>query len=316
MNLGNTSTLAGAGVSRSAGIGDGTHHFAGRRPRIFRPAPGPARRRARRRTPAIVAAIVAFLILLTVACIYFWPVGREAIGATKAAVAHLTDPELVPDSAFVAYPPLPELTEVVTRVATQDPVVFITIDDGWTLDPRVLDLLRARGAPITAFPVGKVVESHIETWRAYAALGGTIENHSYSHPFLGRIPPDQQVQEVCGPADLIQRTTGRRPTMLRPPYGSYDDATKTVTPSCGHYALVKWSVEVRNGEMSFAGPGRQLVPGDIVLLHFRPETYDELVSLFAQMDSLGLHAAPLQDYLGPFARTDAQRAAAAARGTP
>src|SRR5687767_6077557 len=40
---------------------------------------------------------------------------------------------------------------VVHRVETTDPVVFVTIDDGWTRSPAAYDQIRARGWPIANF---------------------------------------------------------------------------------------------------------------------------------------------------------------------
>ncbi len=39
----------------------------------------------------------------------------------------------------------------VSRIATSDPVVFVTIDDGWTRSPAAYDAIRQRGWPVTSF---------------------------------------------------------------------------------------------------------------------------------------------------------------------
>jgi len=47
-------------------------------------------------------------------------------------------------------PGAPESAFVVRRIATTDPVVFVTIDDGWVRDPAGRDLLVRSGQQTTA----------------------------------------------------------------------------------------------------------------------------------------------------------------------
>lgn len=246
----------------------------------------------------VVAALFAVLVAVAAAA-GLNGAGWDADQIDADGLSSLTDPDVYPLSETAALPTLPERAPTVAKVATSEPVVFITIDDGWTLEQRVIDLLTQRQAPVTVFPLGTLVEPNAPQWLALANLGGTIENHAWTHPFLGRLGADAQRDEICRQSDAVQRLTGRRPTMMRPPFGSTNKSTASVVPKCGAYSVVKWSMEVRNRKIFYdRGPARP-EPGDIILLHFRPETYDELAILFAELDKYGLRAAPLQNYLNP-----------------
>lgn len=247
---------------------------------------------------AIVAALFAALVVIAAAA-GLQGAGWDADPVDTDGFSELSDPDVYPLSATAGLPTLPERVPTISKVTTDQPVVFLTIDDGWTMEQRVLDLLRQRNAPVTVFPIGTLLEPNAAQWTGYQELGGTVENHTWSHPFLGRIEADAQRDELCRQADAVQRLTGRRPTMMRPPFGSTNDATATVTPRCGGYVIVKWSMEVRNRKILYDRGPTQPEPGDIILLHFRPETYDELALLFAELDRYGLKPAPLQDFIGP-----------------
>ncbi len=195
-------------------------------------------------------------------------------------------------------PPPPSPVPVVFHVPTTDPVVFVTIDDGWYATPGALDALRSRNIPATSFLIASPAERAAGYYREIVDLGGTVENHSLTHPQYAKLPRPGQVAEICGNSDRLAATFGRRPLLARPPYGSYNATTNQVFAECGVYANVMWSAEVRQGRLFLDGPGG-LQAGDVVLLHYRPETAGDLAVLFAAMDQAGLRAARLQDYLLP-----------------
>ena len=175
---------------------------------------------------------------------------------------------------------------------------FVTIDDGWYATPGALDALRSRNIPATSFLIASPAERAAGYYREIVDLGGTVENHSLTHPQYAKLPRPGQVAEICGNSDRLAATFGRRPLLARPPYGSYNATTNQVFAECGVYANVMWSAEVRQGRLFLDGPGG-LQAGDVVLLHYRPETAGDLAVLFAAMDQAGLRAARLQDYLLP-----------------
>ena len=104
------------------------------------------------------------------------------------------------------------LPPVVHRITTTDPVVFITIDDGYTKDPAVVELLRARQIPVTPF----LAQTAIDSGHAYFNLiqdagGQSVQDHSVTHPFLTRLPYAKQKAEICGAANQYATWFGTRP---------------------------------------------------------------------------------------------------------
>lgn len=199
-------------------------------------------------------------------------------------------------------PPQTRFTEVsgnaapvVSRVPTDQPVVFLTIDDGWTRDPRVIDLVKTRHLPVSVFLITSAGRSDPAYFRALMAAGATIEDHTLSHPRLARMGLASQQRQVCESADDDARTYGARPTLFRPPYGSFDTTTQQAARACGMAAVVTWTATVTNGRLAVVGGA--LRAGDILLLHFRPTLYGDLQVALNAIAAAHLLVAPLQSYL-------------------
>ncbi len=186
---------------------------------------------------------------------------------------------------------------VLTRLHVDRPVVFVTIDDGWTRDARAARLLSDLHLPVTAFLIDAAAAEDPAYFRGLQAAGATIQDHTLSHPDLRRLSLARQEHELCGAADSLAARFGARPTLMRPPYGSYNLATQRASATCGLRAVVTWDVEVKYGQISFADARRNLLPGDIVLLHFRPELHNDLHVLLRQIRADQLTVARLEDYL-------------------
>jgi peptidoglycan/xylan/chitin deacetylase (PgdA/CDA1 family) len=89
---------------------------------------------------------------------------------------------------------------------------------------------------------------------------------------------------------------GHPTTLLRPPYGAQNPATRSAASACGLDAVVMWSASMDKGELH-AVDGR-LHPGDIVLLHFDEHLYGDLVQLLDLAAQSGLSVGRLEDHVG------------------
>jgi peptidoglycan/xylan/chitin deacetylase (PgdA/CDA1 family) len=166
---------------------------------------------------------------------------------------------------------------VISQLKTTAPVVFITIDDGYSRDPRVITLVRLLHLPITAFVIRGPALAGRPFWQALQAAGATIEDHTVTHPNLRHLTLADQQHEICSPLDDYATWFGHRPTLVRPPYGDYNPATRWVTASCGLRAVVLWRATMTDGHLAIQGG--HFRPGEIILLHWRPSLYDDLSHL-------------------------------------
>ncbi len=242
--------------------------------------------------------VLALMAGVVVGAIWLFNTFASSEGDADSAASVTTVPTTAPPTTL---PPPPAEAPVLLRIETTDPVVFITIDDGYKTDPRVLDLLAQRGVTASAFVLADhALDNNAVYWKKLVEQGGSVEDHSMTHRDFKTLSPEEQRGEICGAADRIQQVLGTRPVLFRPPYGSTTAEMPSLASQCGIYAILKWSVEIDRGEWKIA-PGEELDAGDIVLMHWEDGIYDELVDLFNQMDARGLTAANILDYLGPTA---------------
>lgn len=138
----------------------------------------------------------------------------------------------------------------------------------------MLDLLDTHGAVATFFVIGSWVERLPEIVSNAAARGHEIANHTWTHVDADRTRELETLRdEVARTSDIIEQVAGRRPRLLRPPYGSDPGRFARVAAECGLEATVLWSVQSFDW-MDPDDPGEivaqvlaEVEPGAIVLLH-------------------------------------------------
>jgi peptidoglycan/xylan/chitin deacetylase (PgdA/CDA1 family) len=186
---------------------------------------------------------------------------------------------------------------VVHRIETTDPVVFITIDDGYTKDPAVVALLKARGAMVTPFLAHNAITDDPAYFTTLEdATGQVPQDHSMTHPFLTKLGFQSQKNEICGAADAYATLYGTRPWLFRPPYGAYNTTTRRAAKACGMTTLVLWDASMPHSVIRYAG-ATKFHPGDILLIHWRPKLAHDLAIALDTIAADGLRVAALQDYL-------------------
>jgi peptidoglycan-N-acetylglucosamine deacetylase len=155
--------------------------------------------------------------------------------------------------------------------------VALTFDDGPSspYTGQILDLLRERGVTATFFLCGKNVERHPEIARRIVAEGHTIGNHTYSHPFPYFRRRSFIATEIDRAQDVIERVTGHRPKIFRPPFGARWPGMHEVLRE-RNLPLINWSdtgYDWREGVDVASETLKHLRPGSIILLHDGREVY-------------------------------------------
>lgn len=132
----------------------------------------------------------------------------------------------------------------VYSVARNDKVVSISFDAAWGGDQTkpLLDILDKYDVKTTFFLVGFWVDKYPELVKEIVARGHEIGNHSASHPHMSQLDEAKIEEELRIMSDKVERITGVRPTLFRPPYGDYNDKVVTTSRAEG-YEVVQWSVD-------------------------------------------------------------------------
>lgn len=187
--------------------------------------------------------------------------------------------------------------EVLNWVETDDPVFFITIDDGLVRSPEALALIQEQQIPVTAFLTEYAVREHTDYFNEVTAYGGSVQNHTMVHGALN--DPKTDVEwEICETQDRFEGQFGYRPWMLRPPYGAGPDDPDVLkyAQQCGINRIVLWNVVVSNdNKVEYWEP--PIRSGDIVLLHWEDNLAEGLQTILELGRQQGLTPAPLEEYI-------------------
>ena len=151
--------------------------------------------------------------------------------------------------------------------------IALTFDDGpgWKSTLKLVENLREYNIKVTFFPIGANIENNPEPFKAAFEDGHEIGNHTYSHPVLPRYSYDNIYYQINRCNEIAEEITGKRPTLLRPPYGEVDDRVKEIAAALG-MPVIMWSVDTRDWESKNADSVCKRIlneaqNGAVILLH-------------------------------------------------
>lgn len=172
--------------------------------------------------------------------------------------------------------------DVVSRGPDDARGVALTFDDGPSpaSTPKILDLLDAAKVKATFFVIGKKAEAHPDLVKEIVARGHAVAMHSYAHHRLFSLKGARHVRDDLVKAlDVLEKITGERPVLFRPPIGHTNPTIARVVKELG-LEVVGWSVRALDG-VAAADPKRVaarvkrgLRDGAIVLMHDAAERED------------------------------------------
>jgi peptidoglycan/xylan/chitin deacetylase (PgdA/CDA1 family) len=195
----------------------------------------------------------------------------------------------------ITVPPGPPAAWI-SRIPTEQPVAFLTIDDGWVKSPEAIALMRAAHVPVTLFLTINAIRDDPGYFKKLQNSGAVIEAHTITHTSLVGLSYDLQKREACGSADQLADLYGRRPVLFRPPFGNKDATTLQVVHDCGMKAAFFWKETVDKGIVRYQ-EGHQVKRGDIILMHFRPAFVDDFLAALQAIHDAGLTPALLESYI-------------------
>jgi peptidoglycan-N-acetylglucosamine deacetylase len=160
----------------------------------------------------------------------------------------------------------------ITRTPSTD-CIALTFDDGPNpaITPRLLDLLEREGVQATFFVIGRWVRACPRIVAEIAARGHGLGNHTDTHANLTFLPPQTIARELMACQDAIDAAAGRRPRLMRPPFGYRGPQLRAALVRSGLSHVVTWSVMGRDwtarGTRDLQNALHRVTGGDIVLLH-------------------------------------------------
>jgi peptidoglycan/xylan/chitin deacetylase (PgdA/CDA1 family) len=163
--------------------------------------------------------------------------------------------------------------------------VALTFDDGpGPFDERLLQILKDNDAKATFFLIGNKVAANPAGAKRIADAGMEIGNHTWEHPNMATVPPEDIAGQFAKANDAINAATGRTPTLYRPAGGLSTDAVRQTAARYG-LAEILWDVipfDWANDSNTSATRYMLMTyikPGSVVLFH---DTYSSTVDLVYQ----------------------------------
>lgn len=108
---------------------------------------------------------------------------------------------------------------------------------------ELIDILAQYNVKATFFVVGDWVDKYPESVKALHDAGHEVMNHSNTHAHMSKLSREEIVADVEACNDKIEAVTGVRPTLIRPPYGEYNDTVISAIRSIG-MEPIQWDVDV------------------------------------------------------------------------
>lgn len=149
-------------------------------------------------------------------------------------------------------------------------MVALTFDDGphSKNTDAILNILSKYNAHATFFMLGSNVEKYPDVVKRVFDAENEIGIHTWSHKELTKLSSDEIKKEVDNTASEIEKITGKKPTLVRPPYGSINEKVRNAIDN----PLILWNIDSldwksRNKEKIVPLVLNDVQDGDIVLLH-------------------------------------------------
>ncbi len=225
---------------------------------------------------AQVMAVATMLLVSTAACSSTAKSLTAHAAAPTAGATRQSTPTTVPTIPFHSGcgPNVRPSSSIIWTGPTQSEVA-LTFDDGPSPDytATILTTLEQTHTPATFFLVGSNVQQYPALVQREAGDGFTLGIHTWDHPDMTTLSPQQREWELAATARAIHAVLGADYCLpfWRPPFGAYNDAVVIQARSLG-LSTVTWDVDPQD----WSAPGVKVIvdrvlsavhPGAIILLH-------------------------------------------------
>ena len=153
----------------------------------------------------------------------------------------------------------------------EEKLIALSFDDGpnETTTAQVLDLLQEHDIPASFFVIGQFINENTAKQMTRAiSLGCEVQNHSLTHTMMTQLSPEEVEEEVRKTDELIEKYTGTKPWLFRPPFIDHNESmhqTIEHTFICG-VGCEDWVPE-RTAQERYDAIMATVKDGDILLLH-------------------------------------------------
>lgn len=183
-------------------------------------------------------------------------------------------------------------------------ICSISFDAAWGNEDTqtLIDILERYKVKTTFFVVGDWVEKYPESVKALKDAGHEVMSHSAHHDHYNSLTAQQIAADLKESCDKTEAVTGVRPTLIRPPYGEYDDHVIQAIREFG-MEPIQWDVDSLDWkDLSAADITARVTsrvqPGSIVLFHNAAKhTPEALPGILEYLISQGYSVVPISQLI-------------------
>lgn len=185
--------------------------------------------------------------------------------------------------------------------------VALTFDDGPDdkVTPAIIETLKKYRVKGSFFFVGNNVKKYPEVVKKAYENGNLVLNHSFKHDDLTTLSESQIENDLRATDEAIQAIIGKKPAIIRTPFGATDEKTVRASDRSGH-VIVIWSIDtldwsqkesknIQNNVLS------NIRNGDIILMHStstETETAKALPIIIEELIKRGFEIVDVAELLG------------------
>lgn len=190
------------------------------------------------------------------------------------------------------------------NVETNEDKVALTMNCAWNADDidSILETLKNNDTKITFFMVGDWIDKFPDATKKIYEAGNEIASHSDTHPHVNQLSYEENIEEIEKSNEKIEKITGSRTNIYRPPYGEYNDTVIKAAEDKGYYCI-QWNLDTLDytgltGNEMWNRLKDKIKSGDIILTHNGTEhTADSLDQIIKNIKAKGLNVVRVSDLI-------------------
>lgn len=163
--------------------------------------------------------------------------------------------------------------------------VSLTFDDGpdGRITPKILEILKQNNVKGNFFFTGENVVKYPSVVKKTYQEGNLVLNHSYNHLDFKKENNDTVKNQILRTENEIFKIIGKKPAIMRPPYGDIDERIVKDILQTGNKAVI-WSIDTldwsqKERDNIIKNVLDNLRPGDIILMHSNSDKSETAAAL-------------------------------------
>ena len=189
-------------------------------------------------------------------------------------------------------------------VDTQEKKIAISFDCAWGVDhtDKLLEIMQQNDVKCTFFAVQFWVEKYPEYVEKIISAGHEMGTHSRTHSYMSKLSEADILDELTTSSQAIERLTGQKVSLFRPPYGDYNNL---LVDTCNKMNLypIQWDVDSLDWKnLSGTEIAMRVINGvkngSIILCHNNAlHTAEALPMIFSTLKNRGYEFVPISELI-------------------